>query len=88
MQFAQPGAYTVSANCATIHPASEILLEAAGQRLVGKVGRTGDWATFRDIELGQIDIKQPGEQQVKVRPRDAKTWKAINLTQVVLKPAK
>ena len=88
VQFAQPGTYQVSASCATTNAESEFALEVAGQSLTGKVAKTGDWGDFRTVEVGQVEIKQAGEQVVNVRPRDAKTWKAINLASVTLKPVK
>ena len=88
VQFTQAGSYQVSVRCSTVNPESEFVLEVAGQQLAGKVSKTGTWADFRSLDLGRLEIKQPGEQIVKVRPRDAKTWKAINLASVTLKPAK
>jgi len=32
-----------------------------------------------------VDLKQPGEVKVAIRPRTAETWKAINLGEVVLR---
>jgi alpha-L-fucosidase len=80
--FTEPGTFTVTARIATTHAASEFVLEAAGQQLVGKVQQTGDWDNFRMIELGKVDIKQPGVQEVKLRPRAAATWRPINLQSV------
>ncbi|MCY3022071.1 MAG: DUF5010 C-terminal domain-containing protein, partial [Planctomycetota bacterium] len=88
VKFAEPGTYKVSASYATTNPESEFVLEVAGQQLTGKVTQTGGWSNFRAVDLGQVEIKQAGEQLVKVRPRDAATWKAINLASVTMKPAK
>ena len=55
--------------------------------LTGKASQASGWADFRTLDLGRIEVKQPGEQEVKVRPRDAKTWKAINLRSIRLTPA-
>ena len=96
VKFAAAGAYTVSASCATTNAESEFVLEvvpvsadsARGQQLAGKATQTGGWGNFRPVDLGQLEIKQPGEQVVKVRPRDANSWKAINLASVTIKPAK
>ena len=38
--------------------------------------------------LGKVEIKEPGEIVVKARPKDAATWKAINLASITLKSAK
>jgi alpha-L-fucosidase len=87
-QFPQAGAYQASALCATVHAESEVVLEVAGQRLVGKVTQTGGWDAFRPLDLGRIEVKEAGDQAVSVRPRDAAAWKAINLASVTLKPVK
>jgi len=84
VQFTQAGTFKVSACCATVHSDSEFVVEVAGQQVTGKVAQTEGWADFRVLDLGQVDVKQPGEQVVKVRPRDADTWKAINLRSVTL----
>ena len=78
-QITQPGTFKVSAACATVAPQSEFVVEVAGQQLAGKALSTGDWARFRTVSLGQVTIQQPGELTVKLRPRDPKTWRAINL---------
>ncbi|MGD0093593.1 MAG: alpha-L-fucosidase [Planctomycetota bacterium] len=88
VKFAEPGAWQVSASCATTNPESEFVVEIAGQQLSGKATQTGGWGDFRAVELGKIEIKEAGEQLVKVRPKDAKTWKAINLAAINMKPVK
>ena len=84
VQFAKPGKFKVSATCATPHDSSEFVVEVAGQQLAGKALQTSGWADFRSVDLGQVEIKQAGEVEVKFRPRDAKTWKSINLRSVKL----
>jgi alpha-L-fucosidase len=79
VQFDQPGVFKVSTACASMQPGAEFVLEAAGQQLTGRPPQTSGWADFRNLDLGQIEIKQPGLQEVKVRSRDPRTWKAINL---------
>jgi alpha-L-fucosidase len=79
VKFTRPGAYQVTANCAALYSDSEFVVEVAGARLAGKAPQTGSWADFRRFHVGQVEIKQAGPQVVKVRPRDAKTWKALNL---------
>ena len=80
----KPGKFLVSTSCASMHPNAEFVVEAAGQQLSGKPAQTGGWAEFRVADLGTIEIKQPGEQTVKVRARDAQSWKPINLRFVKL----
>ena len=64
----------------------ELVVEVAGRQLVGKAPQTGKWDEFKGVTLDSIEIAQPGEQLVTVRPKDAKTWKAINLRSVRLSP--
>jgi hypothetical protein len=82
VDFTRTGVYTVTARCALDNGESEIALEVGGQQLVGKVAATGGWDTFVDVSLGTVAIATSGVQEVKVRPRDASTWKAINLSTV------
>jgi alpha-L-fucosidase len=79
VNFTQTGTFQVSASCATPHSDSEIIIELAGQQLVTKVPMTNSFQDFKSFSIGTIEVKQSGEQIVKVQPRDAKTWKAINL---------
>ena len=82
VDFTRPGVYKVTARCALPDGESEIALEVAGQQLVGKVKSTGGWDHFADVALGTVEIAKSGLQEVKVRPRDANAWKAINLATV------
>jgi alpha-L-fucosidase len=86
--FTQPGAYRVTARCAAPHPGTEFVFEVAGRQLVGKCPQTNGFTDYQNVDLGRIEIPQPGEQIVNARPRDAKTWKAINLNWVIIKPAR
>jgi len=58
------------------------------QEMHGTVPQTGDFAKFQTVTLGKITVKQAGEVMVKARPHDTKTWKAINLSRITLKPTK
>ena len=40
-----------------------------------------------ETEVGQLNIEQPGDQTIKLRPKDAASWKAINLRFLKLTPA-
>jgi alpha-L-fucosidase len=84
VQFTTPGAFQVLALCATTHDRSEFVIEAAGRELTANAVKTGGWDSFRPVEAGRIEIQQAGEQVVKIRPRDANTWKAMNLRAITL----
>ena len=88
VDFTRPGVYKVTAQCAIPGGESEIALEVAGKQLFGKVTATGDWGKFSDVALGTVEIANRGVQEVKVRPRDASSWKAVNLSVVKFTPEK
>ncbi|HTL55914.1 MAG TPA: alpha-L-fucosidase [Candidatus Limnocylindrales bacterium] len=75
----KPGKFAVSASIATINEGAEVALEAGQGKVTGPIPRTGDWGTFQVADLGQIYISEQGEQTIKLRPKDAATWKPINL---------
>lgn len=80
----QPGKYKVAASCATTHPASQFVVEAAGAKLEGNLSSTGAWEKSVEVDLGTIDFKQPGDHTLKIAPRDAQSWKPVNLRWVRL----
>lgn len=86
VKFKEPGRFKVTTAFATVHPESVFVVEAAGQALEGKAVQTGSWETFKPVELGVLEIKQAGEVEVKVRPRDAQSWKSINLRSIDFTP--
>jgi alpha-L-fucosidase len=87
VKFPKPGAYKVSASTASPNGDVEFVVESASQQLPGKTTQTGSWTEFRETDIGQLKIEQPGDQTIKVRPKDAASWKAINLRFIKLAPA-
>ncbi len=87
VQIPQAGTFNVSASCAAVQPASEFVVEIGGQQLPGKAAQTGSWDKFQVVQLGPVEIKQPGELIVTMRSKDSRTWKAINLRFVKLTKA-
>jgi alpha-L-fucosidase len=87
VKFLKPGTYKVSASTASPNGDVEFVVEAASQQLPGKTTQTGAWTEFRETDIGQLKIEQPGDQTIKVRPKDAASWKAINLRFIKLVPA-
>ena len=87
VKFPAAGTYEVTARCATTVGPTELVVEMAGKELVGKVPRTPSWDDYETVALGKAQVTQAGEAVVKVRPRDAATWKAVNLRRVSLKKA-
>ena len=86
VNFARPGVYKVTVQCASAAGASDVALEVGGQQLHGKVTFSGSWDTFADVALGTVEIAKSGVQQVKLRPHDAQSWKAINVRTVKFTP--
>lgn len=87
VEVPKPGTYTATARYAS-QAASEFIVATAGQELAGKVTGTGSWDTFAAVPLGAFEFKKAGRQTVAVRPRDAGTWKPINLANITLTPVK
>jgi alpha-L-fucosidase len=87
VKFPKSGAYKVSASTASPNGDVEFVVEAGSQQLPGKTTQTGSWTEFRETDIGQLKIEQPGDQTIKLRPKDAGSWKAINLRFIKLAPA-
>ena len=85
VKFPEIGSFKVSAQIAT-EDESELVLEVEGQQISAKIPRTGGWGNFVAVDMGKIEIKEAKEQVVKARPKDAQTWKPINLNIVTLEP--
>ena len=84
---AKSGAYRVRATVATVFNNAAFVVAAGGETVDAKIEATGAWDKFRTIELGLIRVKQPGSVVVQVRPKDADSWRAINLNSVQFMPA-
>ena len=86
-QFVQPGKYKVSATLATVNADANFVVEAGGESIAAAAPATGGWDKFESHDLGEIEIKQPGQLELKVCAQDAATWKAVNLNSVRLVPS-
>jgi len=84
VRFPEAATYEVTAECAGAAGPTEFVLEVGGKRLVGAVPQAADWDTYTNLGLGTLTIEAPGQQAVSVRPRDAATWRAVNLRRVTL----
>jgi len=87
VQFTRPGKYQVSATTATVYADANFAVEVGGLALAGVAPQTGDWEKFESRDLGEIEIKSPGQAEIKVRAASVATWKAINLSSIRLVPA-
>jgi alpha-L-fucosidase len=79
LKFPAAGKYTLTASIAAAKGDSAVTVELAGQKLEAKLPATEGWDKFATVELGTVEIKQPGEQTLAIKPRDAASWKAVNL---------
>jgi len=84
VNFEQPGRFKVVATCATVNTGSVLVVELAGRKLECTVPASGAWDKFVEVQAGVVEVPQAGEQTLTVRPRDEKTWKAINLRSIHL----
>jgi alpha-L-fucosidase len=79
VHFKEPGKYKVTASTAAISSDALAVLEVAGKTSEFKPPGTGSWEKFSEFEVGMIAVSQTGEHAVKLRARDAKSWKPINI---------
>ena len=83
-QIPKTGTFNVSATVATLNAEASFVVEVGGETISAQAPLTGSWDKFQTVDLGRIQIIQPGDLTVKVRAKDKATWKAINLNSVKL----
>jgi alpha-L-fucosidase len=88
VKFAKPGTYEVEVEVATPYEGARLTVAVGSHEVSGIVPRTSDFSRFQKVILGKVSVNQPGPLTVQARPHDPKTWKAINLSRVTLRPAK
>jgi alpha-L-fucosidase len=81
-----PGKYTLSSSTAALASDASAVVEVAGQTAELRPPATGAWEKFVESQGGTIEITGAGEQLIKVRARDAGSWRAINLRWIKLTP--
>jgi hypothetical protein len=75
----KPGTYLISATIASANGEAQFVVEAAGEKISGKVERTAGWDKFSTTDIGTVHIKTAGDFTVNLRAKDAASWKPINL---------
>ena len=85
-QIARPGKYKVSATIATISAGANFAIKVGGEVIAAAAPPTGGWDQFVARDLGELEIKQSGQLEVKVYAPDATTWQPINLNSIRLIP--
>lgn len=84
VQFPGPGVYDIQGVIAAANGDTVLVVEVGGQKTEGKVEKTRNWDDFKLVKLGQLKLVKAGTVNLKVRPRDAASWKAINLRSLEL----
>ena len=84
VKFKESGKYKVTASIAALSGDALAVVEVADRTVEFRPSATGSWDNFSETEAGTIEVSHAGELTVKIRPRDARTWKPINLRWVKL----
>jgi alpha-L-fucosidase len=85
VHLTKPGAFTVSGSVATINEAVEITMDAGQDSVTLSIPKTGDWGAFQKVDFGRFQISKSGEHTIRLRPKDATSWKGINLRNISLR---
>jgi alpha-L-fucosidase len=86
LDLAKPGKYEVLAEVSG-KGAAQLTIEVGGQKLSAKITSTGAYDKYEVVSLGQVELSQPGQTTLSLRPA-AKGWKPVNVRSIVLQPAK
>jgi hypothetical protein len=86
VRFKEAGKYKVRATLATVHPNATLAVELGGARFVANVPASSAWSDYRIVDIGEIEIRQPGVARITARAADNANWKALNLRDVQLLP--
>ena len=60
-QISKAGIFNVSATVATLNAEAGFVVEVGGENISTQAPVTGSWEKFQTVDLGQIQIKQPGD---------------------------
>lgn len=88
LRVPKAGAFNISASLATLHPETHFVIEGGKQPVKASLKATGGWDRFQEVQLGNITFDRAGEYVIRVRPKDAASWKPMNLRHLTLRPAK
>ena len=79
VHFPAPGVYRVTGSFAAANGKSLLVVECAGRKITATIPKTKSWDDFQEVDCGKLQIDKAGDAVLIARPRDAKSWKAINL---------
>lgn len=82
-----PGSYSVTALIATINDGAHFVVEGGNRSLQGVAPNTGAWDAFQEVPVGVLSFEKAGEYKITIHPKDAASWKAINLRSIVMRPS-
>jgi hypothetical protein len=87
-QVAKPGRYKVSITqgCGNGNQGSEVEVKQGGQALKFTTEDTGGFQNWREVQLGEIEIKTPGKQRLTVDPVNKTKAAVLDVQKVVLTP--
>jgi len=85
VKFAVPGKFHVRTATAAMNEV-DFVVQIGGQSLAGHAPKTGNWAQFREVDLGTLEIKAAGKTQIEVHSKDVASWHPINLRAITLSP--
>ncbi len=83
-----PGNFELIVNSSAAAGTSEIAIKVGDMITKGNFLATASWEEFMNVTIGKVLIKQAGPVIVKFHSNNPKTWKALNLASVTLKPIK
>ncbi len=78
------GKYVVKASIASPNAESSFIFSIAGAKLMGVAKSTDAWDVFHEQTIGEIEVSGSGSKAVSLRPKNAPTWKPINLRWIKL----
>jgi alpha-L-fucosidase len=82
-EFKQAGSYEILVRAAA-ESATEFVVEVEGHEVEGKIPVTSGKDRFQSMSLGRIQVGKPGLVEIKLRPKDALYWRAVDLGQLQL----
>jgi len=87
-EVAKPGKYQVivSHGCGGGNHGSQVAVKVGGQEMKFTVQDTGGFQKWKDVQVGEIEIKEPGTQRLVIDPVNKTKSAVLDVKKVVLKP--
>jgi alpha-L-fucosidase len=81
--YDQPGMFDVVGELSATAPQTQLSVESGDEKIEVTVEKTGDAGNFKTVKLGQIELTEPGDRILVVRPVSGK-WQPIELKSITL----